>query len=159
MFKSNILLGLAFVLGAVSAVGNNGNKTLSASKAPAITLTLYTAWDLGGVQSYCQYIIFDQCYTLQDAIVAGGLSSAKFNNNDFWVRRFTVTLYSGSYCNHNYDRWTFTETQYNDYSMNQFPTLNDQVRSFKVANFKTSTESGNIGAQPEDARMSECYQK
>ncbi|KAF9966192.1 hypothetical protein BGZ70_003047 [Mortierella alpina] len=164
MFKSSILLGLAFALGAVGAVGavgNQGNKTLNGKKGGRTAMTLYTAWYLEGVPSYCFDYEFDQCYYLSDTIVSGGLSSAKFKNFDFYLRRFSVTFYSGRYCNDYYDRWSFTLiSDYKDpeYNINQFPTLNDQVRSFKVANFHTSTESGNIGSNPEDAKLSGCFQ-
>ncbi|KAF9941821.1 hypothetical protein BGZ67_003911 [Mortierella alpina] len=156
MFKSCILVGLAFAFGAVSAVGN---ETANAFNKAEVDLNFYTAWYNEGDPTYCLNFKFDQCYTLTNRIIAGGLSSARFNNYDFWVRRFTITVYSGSNCNYAYDRWSFTTTQHTSYIINQFPTLNDNVRSFKVANFHTSTDSGNIGAKPEEAAMTTCFQK
>ncbi|KAF9292071.1 hypothetical protein BGZ68_000058 [Mortierella alpina] len=161
MYKFSIILSLAFVIGSVRAaadlaVNPAGNATINAANDAEMSLNF---WNIGGDPTYCLDFNFDQCYTFSESIAAEGLSSARFNNYDFWVRKFSITVYSGSNCNYAYDRWSFTTTQHNSYFINQFPTLNDKVRSFKVANFHTSTDSGTIGAQPELATMSKCFQK
>ncbi len=162
MFKSIILLGFAFAIGTAVALSDDsdlGNRTVNLNNKAEVAMNFYSAWNNEGDPTFCLDFNFDQCYTFTDDIIAGGLSSARFNNYDFWVRRFTVTVYSGSNCNYAYDRWSFTQTDHTSYIINQFPTLSGKVKSFKVANFHTSTESGTIGAEPADAMVSTCFQK
>lgn len=71
---------------------------------------------------------------------------------------FSVILYSGASCNGQYDRWTFQLGKYKgSYNVRSFPTLNDNVRSFKVANFFTSeVAGGDAGWNPEKTYDNYC---
>ncbi|KAF9572231.1 hypothetical protein EC968_010097 [Mortierella alpina] len=132
MFKSCILLGLAFAIGAVSAAEND---TVSAASEADLGINFWGAWYNEGAMTYCLDVKFDQCYTFTDDIINTGLSSATFDNNSIWAKRFTFTLFSGTACNGDYDKWSFTHTfQDPPYNIIAFPTLNDNVRSFKVVN-------------------------
>ncbi|KAF9960788.1 hypothetical protein BGZ72_005953 [Mortierella alpina] len=159
MFKFSILAGLALALGAVSAAKNDSaakNETMGIA-ADQFNLSFYPHWNLGGEGYFCRTVEFEQCYTFRDEIIASGLSSVTFDNYSIWVKRFTLTVYSGANCNVAYDRWSFTQTYTDpDQVMGSFRTLNDNVRSFKVANFLTRTQSGTITSPPEHTVMSSC---
>lgn len=109
-----------------------------------------------GKLSYCMSLEFQKCYRapMLDA------SSMEFLNNNFGdrnQRKFSITLYSGANCNGQYDRWSFEQQDDGKDNMDWFPSLNDNVNSFKVANFLTSFVSGgNAGNNPETVAYPNC---
>ncbi|CAO3569171.1 unnamed protein product [Mortierella alpina] len=165
MFKSHIILGLSFVLGVATAardvtVSGAKNDTVSAASEADLGIGFFTAWYNEGVSPTCTEVKFDQCYTFTDNIIAGGLSSASFDNNSIWARRFTFSLYSGTACNGQYDSWGFVHTfQDKPYKIIAFPTLNDNVRSFRVINAFSGKEGSYSGTKhsAEPTLLSTCW--
>ncbi|KAG0372351.1 hypothetical protein BGX24_000367 [Mortierella sp. AD032] len=86
----------------------------------------------------------------------GGLSSAKYWQWDYVKTKFSVTFYSGSNCDGRYDRWTFPRLASQAYNINAFHSLDNNVRSFKIADFETSTTSGDAGKHGELSHTPDC---
>ncbi|KAF9955518.1 hypothetical protein BGZ72_003657 [Mortierella alpina] len=143
MFKIAPLLVLAF--SACLADAGSGH------------VMFYNAWFRQGASASCQFLDYDQCYLIDPKVYNMGLSSAMVLNGDIWSKKFTLTLYSGKSCDQYYDRWSFNNA-YSDvtYNIEQFPTLNDNVKSFKLVNFHTSTESGFVRAQEPNVKNVRC---
>lgn len=133
MFKSTILLTLA----------------LAASVTNAVTLQFWSDTYKQGRHVTCSNLYYDVCYRLDDNIANLGLSSASFGNTDMYKNTFAITLYSGAGCNVRMDRWGFQRNNWDGpYSIEYFQSLNDNVRSFKIANRDLPTTSG--AAQPNE---------
>ncbi|KAG0261389.1 hypothetical protein BGZ95_004239, partial [Linnemannia exigua] len=63
---------------------------------------------------------------------------------------FSITLYTGDTCNDKWARWSFNRKYGEHYTINDFQRkeLWNNVRSFKIADFQTSTTTGS--GQPKD---------
>ncbi|KAF9929343.1 hypothetical protein FBU30_001704 [Linnemannia zychae] len=117
--------------------------TVAYAKEPWAGITFYSDMYRQGKTIECPKArSFDVCYNL-DKVAHLGLSSGVYNNADIFLKSFSVTLYSGPGCNGRFDRWSFQRGYFDKpYYIEYFQSLNDNVRSFKIANFETSTTSG-----------------
>ncbi|KAF9900354.1 hypothetical protein EC991_007458 [Linnemannia zychae] len=141
MFKSSILLGL----------------TLLASVANAVTITFWSDNYRQGQQVVCSNLQYDFCYRLDDNHANLGLSSAAYGNGNMYMNKFAVTLYSGHGCNDRMDRWGFTRNTWDaPYFIEYFQSLNDNVRSFKIAARDLPTKSGAARKDEETTFRPQC---
>ncbi|KAF9919997.1 hypothetical protein FBU30_010280 [Linnemannia zychae] len=101
---------------------------------------------------------FNQCYEIQESIRSFGLSSFESvhtgRNRD--RKAYSITLYSGRGCTGQWDRWSFEQKFLDVYKVDYFPTINDNVRTFKMADFATSSDSGNANWDPENTESAGC---
>ncbi|KAG0357080.1 hypothetical protein BGX24_006298, partial [Mortierella sp. AD032] len=141
MFKSALLLGLFLVASTTNAAG----------------LTMLNFWpDMyrKGRMMECPMPDYDVCYRIPDQFINMGLSSASFENGNIEVNKLAVTLYSGYGCNERMDRWGFTRGSLDaPYYIEYFQSLNDNVRSFKIAARDLSTTSGPARKDLEPTRL------
>ncbi|KAF9921722.1 hypothetical protein FBU30_008209 [Linnemannia zychae] len=141
MFKSTFSLGLLLIASAVSAT----------------SLTFWSDMYRQGQQVTCSNLYYDICYRLDDKIANLGLSSAQFVNDNMYSSSFAVTLYSGSGCNGHMDRWGFNRNNWEaPYYIEYYQSLNDNVRSFKIANRVLSTTSGTARSDEETTVRAPC---
>ncbi|KAF9901387.1 hypothetical protein EC991_006238 [Linnemannia zychae] len=139
MFKSTLLLGLVLAASSVNASitfwehGGKIGRRISCNKTP---------W-------------YNQCYYIAGDFANIGLSSAQFVNEEIFKSKYSVTLYSSNDCYGNFDRWSFSRGINEEYSIHGFQSLNDNVRSFKIADYETSTTTG-WASQHESTKMADC---
>jgi hypothetical protein len=135
MLKSTILLTLA----------------LAATSVNAVLIDFWSDMYKSGQKVTCTKLIYDECYRLPDDVVNLGLSSAQYINTEMYTNTFAITLYSGTGCNGRMDRWGFgRNTWEGPYSIEYFQSLNDNVRSFKIANRDLPTTSGAAQSEEEE---------
>ncbi|KAG0343726.1 hypothetical protein BG004_005046 [Podila humilis] len=145
MFKSLVLL-LSVLLISVAAYER-------------IEMQFFEAEDqkYDGLVYRCSQHEYQKCYHT-DKGKHRGLRSAMFSTFNGRNDHYSVTLYSGDNCNGNFDRWSFSRHSGQFYRINSFPTVSANVRSFKIADFHTSTTSG-VQNTYEDAVQNSCVLK
>ncbi|KAG0343723.1 hypothetical protein BG004_005043 [Podila humilis] len=94
-----------------------------------------------GLAYLCSQHEYQQCYST-DKGKYRGLRSAVFETFNGRKQHYSVTLYSNTNCNGNFDRWSFSRGIGQPFSIDSFPTVSGNIRSFKIDNFHTSTTSG-----------------
>ncbi|KAF9272297.1 hypothetical protein BGZ88_004988 [Linnemannia elongata] len=127
---------------------------LATTVAHAVPFTYMMFWSDAyrkGRRMYCGPLQDDTCYRIPDQLVNLGLSSAQFSNGNMFANKMAVTLYSGDGCNGYMNRWGFTLNNLGGpYQIEYFQTLNDNVRSFKVAARDLPTTHGVARSDPEN---------
>lgn len=102
----------------------------------------------------CDVPLYNQCYRMPGSPLDFSLvASAYFWRGFLSVSDFSITLYTGSSCDGQWARWSFNRGLLGSYTIHDFqrPELYRNVHSFKIANFQTSTTTGNN--QPADASV------
>ncbi|KAG0343724.1 hypothetical protein BG004_005044 [Podila humilis] len=107
-----------------------------------------------GLVYRCSQHEYQKCYHT-DKGQYRGLRSAIFESFNGRNDKYSLTLYSGNNCNGNFDRWSFSLYSGKAYRIDNFPTISASVRSFKIADFHTSTTSG-VQNTFEDAVQNSC---
>ncbi|KAI1317791.1 hypothetical protein EDD11_007813 [Mortierella claussenii] len=109
--------------------------------------------DFGGMCTTCPIFDYNQCYELDAQRVKP--SGFKFRNDDFLRRTFSLTFYNDRSCK----GWWFRKSVKVGYmGMFRWPTLgdwNDNIQSFKVANFEMSDTIGHNEEGEPSANV--CY--
>ncbi|KAG0349651.1 hypothetical protein BC939DRAFT_476570 [Gamsiella multidivaricata] len=100
------------------------------------SISFWEDGNFGGQCVGCKIDNYQECYSL----AFPGPSGSTYFNNDLVKSKFSITLYTGDNCSGTYYRYS-GGIGFNKYwRMPIFgPKFNDQVRSFKVADFLTST--------------------
>ncbi|KAK5823621.1 hypothetical protein F5H01DRAFT_334863 [Linnemannia elongata] len=133
---------------------------LATTVAQAVPYTYLMFWSDAyrkGRKIICAPLHDDTCYRLPDDIANLGLSSASFGNGNMFANKMAVTLYSGDGCNGYMNRWGFTQNNLGpEYNIEYFQTLNDNVRSFKVAARDLPTTHGGARQDPENTERAPC---
>ncbi|KAF9125330.1 hypothetical protein BGX30_000514 [Mortierella sp. GBA39] len=126
MFRSTLLLTLAF----------------AASVANVAAISLISSHFLNGPIMPCQEATkFDTCYRFAA---------------DLFLKSFSSTFNPSPACNGYYERYSKRPNESDPYNINDVSTLNDNFRSFKVADFETSTASGHAGNSGEPSELGGC---
>ncbi|KAG0365539.1 hypothetical protein BGX24_004099 [Mortierella sp. AD032] len=99
----------------------------------------------------CEIEKYNLCYRMPNGFE--GVRAGYFWNNAISQSDFSITLYTGNSCNDKWARWSFKNGFTGSYLIRDFQRqeLWNNVRSFKMANFQTSTTTGND--QPKDDRV------
>ncbi|KAG9067687.1 hypothetical protein KI688_011274 [Linnemannia hyalina] len=104
-----------------------------------------------------QAIKLDTCYRTAANVYNIGISSARFVNSELFLKRFSSTFNSSPIRNGYDNIWPFQRPYGSDpYNINNFPTVNDNVRSVKIANYETSNTSGHAGNSGEPSELVGC---
>ncbi|KAF9904262.1 hypothetical protein EC991_002865 [Linnemannia zychae] len=144
MHKSILLVGLAIAA------------TLVVEAKPDVVFA--TEKNMKGQKYRCEELEYQTCYTASS--YDGYSQSLKFTNYDFPDSKdFSITIYSGGYCNGKYDRWSFTQSDDGKDTLTSWRSLYS-AGSFKIANFLTSNvERGEAGRGMETAYDPKCWKE
>ncbi|KAF9176410.1 hypothetical protein BGZ50_000805, partial [Haplosporangium sp. Z 11] len=105
----------------------------------------------------CYIERYDLCHRIPQGFT--GVRAAYFINLALnGKNNFSITLYTGDTCNDKWARWSFNKGWMGDYTINDFqrPELWNNVRSFKVAHYQTSTTTGNDLPKDDRVIMARC---
>ncbi|KAK3806019.1 MAG: hypothetical protein J3R72DRAFT_507507 [Linnemannia gamsii] len=99
----------------------------------------------------CDIDKYNLCYRTPNGFE--GVRAAHFFNGDTDHSEYSITFYTGNSCNDKWARWSFKRGFMGSYTIHDFQRqeLWNNVRSFKMANYQTSTTTGND--QPKDGRV------
>ncbi|KAG0258341.1 hypothetical protein BGZ95_005002 [Linnemannia exigua] len=100
----------------------------------------------------CDVPYYNTCFQMLNTPVDFSLvGSAYFWRGFLDNADYSITLYTGYACDGQWARWSFNRGILGSYTIHDFqrPELYRNVHSFKIANFQTSTTTGNN--QPRDA--------
>ncbi|KAI9304557.1 hypothetical protein BJ944DRAFT_266653 [Cunninghamella echinulata] len=98
-----------------------------------------------GVSFYCKAIDYQLCHRMEPiASKKAAISSAIFTHKDKQVKDVSVTFYTGKSCDGQWFRKTGSMKYNQSWKWSNFGKYNEKIRSFKIANFKTS--NGNSGS-------------
>ncbi|KAF9149805.1 hypothetical protein BG015_008369 [Linnemannia schmuckeri] len=143
MFKSVLLLALA----------------ASAITVAEARIDFWVDMNLDGKIITCpEASKFNVCYNVDNVALEGISSYFFYNDKDMTKTDFSVTLYTGGKCSGGYDRWSFSVNNQDivGFYVMQFATMNDKVRSFKIADYQTSYVAGGYHPDPEEAVSHKC---
>ncbi|KAF9905588.1 hypothetical protein EC991_001549 [Linnemannia zychae] len=143
MFKTLILVSVALAA------------SLVAEAKP--DLVFATQNSQNGDHYRCEELDYQVCYSF--GTIPPVLKSLKFTNYDFPDHKdFSITLYDGPACNTYYDRWSFSQSDDGKDAIAGWFTL-QRVRSFVIANFKTSQVKGGYLASESPNRDPKCWRE
>ncbi|KAK3843350.1 MAG: hypothetical protein J3R72DRAFT_109032 [Linnemannia gamsii] len=145
MFKSILIVGVALAA------------ALVVEAKPDIVFA--TKENMKGDRYRCEELDYQVCYTAGSYPVS--VQSLQFTNYDFPDHKdFSITVYTGSACNEDYDRWSFTQKGDGKDTINTFKALNIAA-SFKIANFLTSdVTDGRVGGTKDPStRSPNCWRE
>ncbi|KAG0278798.1 hypothetical protein BGZ95_003086 [Linnemannia exigua] len=142
MFKSILLVGLALAASLVVEAKPD--------------LVFATGLNMKGDKTRCEDLDYQVCYAFSHPV---NLQSLRFTNYDFPDHKdFSITVYDGSACNNNYDRWSFKQSDSNKYTIAGWRSLH-LAYSFKIANFQTSDVRGGSHGPKDSTQTPNCWQE
>ncbi|KAG0261388.1 hypothetical protein BGZ95_004238 [Linnemannia exigua] len=104
----------------------------------------------------CEVEKYNLCHRMPSGFE--GVRAGNFWNSDVYQTGFSITFYTGNSCNDKWARWSFENGFTGTYTIHDFQRkeLWNNVRSFKMANYQTSTTTGNDQPKEGTVVMANC---